>query len=172
MRCAARLRSRSDMADGGADRKDSRVSDIGIVTIGRNEGERLRRCLASVVGRGHPVVYVDSNSADGSVDLARGMGVEVVNLDMSKPFSAARARNEGFERLTRIAPGVHFVQFVDGDCEVVAGWIEFARREMAARRDLAVVCGRRRERAPEASIYNRLADVEWDTPVGEATACG
>ena len=43
------------------------MSDIGIVAIGRNEGERLRRCLNSVIGRGLRVVYVDSNSTDDSV---------------------------------------------------------------------------------------------------------
>lgn len=148
------------------------MNDVGVIAIGRNEGERLRRCLASVTGRGMPVVYVDSASTDGSAELARSMGAEVVALDMSRPFSAARARNEGFERLMSVAPGVRFVQFVDGDCEVVEGWIEKARRELEARPDAAVVCGRRRERFPEASVYNRLADVEWDTPVGEAKSCG
>jgi hypothetical protein len=37
---------------------------------------------------------------------------------------------------------------------------------------VAVVCGRRRERHPESSIYNTLCDLEWNTPVGEADACG
>jgi glycosyltransferase involved in cell wall biosynthesis len=84
----------------------SEVGDVGVVAIGRNEGERLRRCLASVLGRGAPVVYVDSQSTDGSTSLARSMGADVVELDMSLPFSAARARNEGFERLVRLAPGL------------------------------------------------------------------
>ena len=35
-----------------------------------------------------------------------------------------------------------------------------------------MVCGRRRERFPEASVYNRMADREWDTPIGQAKACG
>ena len=148
------------------------MADIGVIAIGRNEGERLRRCLASLVGRGWPVVYVDSASTDGSPALARQMGAEVVDLDMSTPFSAARARNEGFARLLAIAPDVTYVQMVDGDCEVVPGWIERARQELDARPEAAVVCGRRRERFPEASVYNRLADVEWDTPVGEAKSCG
>jgi GT2 family glycosyltransferase len=150
------------------------VNDVGVVAIGRNEGERLRRCLASLAesARGIATVYVDSGSTDGSVELARSMGVEVVGLDMTRPFSAARARNAGFERLKEVAPGVRFVMFVDGDCEVVEGWIDRARAELEARARLAVVCGRRRETAPEASIYNRLADLEWDTPVGQAVACG
>jgi hypothetical protein len=67
---------------------------------------------------------------------------------------------------------VGFVQFVDGDCEFAAGWIERARGEFEGAEKLAAVCGRRRERFPERSVYNRLCDVEWDTPVGEALACG
>jgi GT2 family glycosyltransferase len=149
------------------------MAALGVIAIGRNEGERLRRCLSSVVGRaGCVVVYVDSNSTDHSVAMARDMGAEVVELDMSIPFSAARARNEGFERLMRVAPDVTFVQFIDGDCEVVDGWMDTARAALAARPELAIVCGRRRERFPDKSIYNRMADIEWDTPVGDAKACG
>jgi len=33
---------------------------LGAVAIGRNEGERLRRCLQSLIGRVAVVVYVDS----------------------------------------------------------------------------------------------------------------
>lgn len=148
------------------------MPDIGIIAIGRNEGERLRRCLASVVGRGWPVVYVDSASTDGSPAMARELGAEVVDLDMSIPFSAARARNEGMTRLLAVAPDVQYVQMVDGDCEVVDGWIERAKQELDANPKAAVVCGRRRERFPEASIYNRIADIEWNTPIGEARSCG
>lgn len=148
------------------------MTDIGIIPIGRNEGERLRRCLASVVGRGFPVVYVDSASTDGSPALARSVGADVVDLDMSIPFSAARARNEGFDRLVQIAPRVRYVMFVDGDCEVVPTWLDRARGALEADPQVAVVCGRRRERHPEQSIYNRLADVEWNAPVGEVQSCG
>jgi len=148
------------------------MPQIGIIAIGRNEGERLRRCLASVVGRGWPVIYVDSASTDGSPAMARDLGAEVVDLDMSIPFSAARARNEGMARLLAVAPDVRYVQMVDGDCEVVEGWIEQARSELDATAKAAVVCGRRRERYPEASIYNRIADIEWNTPIGEAKSCG
>ena len=148
------------------------MNDLGIVAIGRNEGDRLRGCLLSLEGAEVAAVYVDSGSDDGSVDLARSMGVEVVELDMARPFSAARARNAGFDRLREIAPGVKSVMFLDGDCEVDGGWLDRARLELEARPDAAVVCGRRREKFPEASVYNRLADLEWDTPIGEATACG
>jgi glycosyltransferase involved in cell wall biosynthesis len=142
------------------------------VVIGRNEGARLRRCLESLVGRVETVVYVDSGSTDDSVVLARELGATVVALDTSVPFTAARARNTGFETLDRAAPGLTYVQFVDGDCEVVQGWLEAAHAFLDAHREVSVVCGRRRERFPEASVYNELCDIEWDTPVGEARACG
>jgi GT2 family glycosyltransferase len=148
------------------------MSKIGIVAIGRNEGERLRRCLAAVAGRSMAVVYVDSGSSDGSIGLARAMGVDVVELDLSVPFSAARARNEGFERLVRNDPDVTFVQFVDGDCELAEGWLEQAARTLRERPEAAIVCGRRRERFPEQTVYNHLADLEWEMPAGLVDACG
>lgn len=147
-------------------------TSIGLVAIGRNEGERLRACLTSVVQRVACVVYVDSGSTDGSVAMAEALGVHVVNLDMTRPFTAARARNEGFAALKQLLPDVKYVQFVDGDCLVVEGWIEAARGFLDQHEDFAVVCGRRRERYPERSIYNYLCDIEWDSPIGEAKYCG
>jgi len=148
------------------------TQDVAAVVIGRNEGERLRRCLGALSGATAPVIYVDSGSTDGSVDLARAMGVEVVELDMSRPFTAARARNEGIARLKELSPQSEFIQLVDGDCELVDGWIDAARQALISRPELAAVCGRRRERFVEASRWNRLTDAEWDTPIGDAIACG
>jgi GT2 family glycosyltransferase len=157
---------------GEGPRSRSPLTGIGVVVIGRNEGDRLRRCLLSLVGRGLLVVYVDSGSTDGSVALARAHGAEIVDLDLSIPFTAARARNAGVERLLQVDPNPRFVQFVDGDCEIIDGWWERAVEELERRPEVAVVCGRLRERFPERSIYNRLADIEWDTPIGETKACG
>ena len=148
------------------------LGDLACVVIGRNEGERLHRCLQSLIGRARTVVYVDSDSTDGSVTFAEKIGASVVRLDMSIPFTAARARNAGFDRVQTLAPDVNYVQFVDGDCEVVEGWLETAARVLDEQDDVAIVCGRRRERFPDASVYNRLCDIEWDTPVGPADACG
>jgi len=144
----------------------------GVVVIGRNEGDRLKRCLASVRGAGAAVVYVDSGSTDGSVEWARSVGVDVVALDMSTPFTAARGRNAGFARLRELSPASRFVQFVDGDCEVAPGWLRVASDFLDHQPDVACVCGRLRERFPERSIYNRLCDIEWNRAVGETDACG
>ncbi len=148
------------------------MKGIGIVAIGRNEGARLRRCLASVLGQVEHVVYVDSGSSDGSQAAARAMGAEVAELALSTPFTAARARNAGLEKLLEKAPETAFVQFVDGDCELAPQWLRTGLEEIEARRDVAAVSGRLMERFPEASVYNRLCDVEWNTPVGETRSCG
>lgn len=145
---------------------------VGVVAIGRNEGERLRRCLQSLAGHARCTVYVDSGSKDDSLATARALGVEVVELDLRVPFTAARARNAGYARLRQRCPDCAYVQFVDGDCEVVDGWLEHAARFLDRRPDVAVVAGRRRERHPEHSLYNMMCDIEWDTPVGETKACG
>ena len=145
---------------------------VGLVIIGRNEGDLLRQCLHSVLGEMDNIVYVDSGSTDGSVEMAQSLGVEVVDLDLSKSFTAARARNAGFTRLLSMNKQLEFVQFVDGDCEIVEGWLKTAQTELETQPDVSVVCGRRRESFPEKSIYNLLCDIEWDTPIGETLACG
>ena len=130
---------------------------IAAVAIGRNEGARLESCLTSLLAQGAaPVIYVDSGSADGSTARARDLGAVVVDLDLSTPFTAARARNAGWAHALEIAPETQFVQFIDGDCELAPGWLEAARTAIAADPKLAVICGRRRERFPEATIWIRI----------------
>ena len=147
-------------------------SRVGAVAIGRNEGERLKRCLQSLISAVNTIVYVDSGSTDDSINIALALGVQVIQLDMNIPFTAARARNEGFQHLIKVAPDIDFVQFVDGDCEVVSTWITTAVNFLDANNQLAVVCGRRRERYPEKSVFNYMCDSEWNTPIGKAKACG
>ena len=145
---------------------------IGVVVIGRNEGERLRCSLSSATKSGHPVIYVDSDSSDSSCDLARSLGVHVVSLDASEQLSAARARNAGAKALSELAPSCDLICFIDGDCELSDGWLKEAEKRLSSSSDLGAVAGRRRERSPESSIWNKLCDMEWNTPIGIAAATG
>ena len=149
-----------------------RAGEFGVVVIGRNEGERLVRCLGSISQQAVAVVYVDSGSSDGSVEHARAGDAAVVELDTSLPFTAARGRNAGFDALAASHRDLAWVQFVDGDCEFASGWLEVAADFLAAHPDVGVVFGRRRERHPEASLWNRLTDIEWEGAAGDAEACG
>jgi glycosyltransferase involved in cell wall biosynthesis len=145
---------------------------LGAVVIGRNEGRRLVACLESLVKSMGFIVYVDSGSSDDSVERAESLGVHVLCLDLSIPFTAARARNEGANYLIQNKPNLDYIQFVDGDCIIYSDWPKKANDFMNGNIDYAIVCGRRRERYPENSIYNQLCDIEWDTSVGDALACG
>lgn len=145
--------------------------NIAAVIIGRNEGERLRRSLLSLQGV-LTGVYVDSGSDDGSQVLAREMGFEVVDLDVSEGFTAAKARNAGLARLLEREPHLRFVQMIDGDCELEPEWPAAALAALGDRPDLAVVFGRRQERHPQRNLYHRAIDQEWAVPPGEVKSCG
>lgn len=146
---------------------------IGVVVIGRNEGERLKRCLSSVQSQhSGPIVYVDSGSTDGSADYARSVGVDVVDLDLSVPFTMARGRNTGLDHLVDGYSNCQFVQFVDGDCEMSAGWMDVGLQFLQDHQDYGGVCGNRSERSPNATLYNRLIAMEWQGSEGEVDACG
>ena len=144
---------------------------VGVVVIGRNEGERLKRCLRSLPDPA-AAVYVDSGSTDDSVAFARSLGVTVIELDMTAGFTAARARNAGWRTLASIAAAPVYIQFIDGDCELDRDWLAAAAAALDQDNRLAVVFGRRRERFPEASLFNRMCDEEWNVPVGLVAACG
>lgn len=130
------------------------------------------RCLDSLAEHASRCVYVDSGSTDGSVAEARSRGIEVVELDMSRPFTAARARNTGFRRLLQVLPEMDYVHFFDGDCEIEKLWVGRAQRFMDEHPEVGVIYGVQKERYPDRSIYNRLLDVEWGTPFGPVRASG
>lgn len=142
---------------------------VTFVVIGRNEEKNLGRCLESVRRQSADarILYVDSRSTDRSVEIAKGCaGVEVLVLTDERP-SAAKARNAGW----RAARGATFVHFVDGDCVLADGWLPHA---LAAARDPSVgaVFGRFKEMHPDASIYNRMADLDWPTATGPVETFG
>lgn len=146
---------------------------VDAVAIGRNEGDRLVACLVSLRQAGiRRIVYVDSGSTDGSVGAAEAQGAEVVALDMTRPFTAARARNAGFQAVIEGMAAPDYVHFIDGDCVLQPDWLGQAVDFLADHPAAVAVCGRRREIRPQDSVYNRLCDVEWGTPVGPALACG
>lgn len=150
---------------------EQRRQPFGAVAIGRNEGDRLRRCLSSLSSAAQ-IVYVDSGSTDASLKWAQEADADIVNLDMRLPFTAARARNAGFRRLRETNPQLRYIQFIDGDCELRDAWPSEAISFLETHADVGAVTGRRRERFPDRSVYNWLCDWEWNGPVGEVQACG
>lgn len=150
----------------------NQVEQVGIVVIGRNEEEHLKASLTSALTATPNVVYVDSGSTDNSLDIAAELRVIIVELDPTIPFTAARAYNAGVSKLITLNPALKYVQFLDGDAQLMKNWVPAAYQAIQERQNIAVVCGRREEKGPHQSIYNLVADMEWDTPVGEIEECG
>ncbi len=146
------------------------VPRVSVVVIGRNEGDRLVRCLESVSTMNRPaggieIIYVDSNSTDDSVERARELGATVIAVE-SKPPNPAAGRNAGW----RAARGA-FVLFLDGDTRLDPDFVNTALAEFKDDA-IAVVWGNRREIHPENSIYNRVLDLDWISPAGVSDSCG
>lgn len=143
---------------------------VSVVVIGRNEGDRLIRCLDSVRAMDPPpgpveLVYVDSNSTDQSVARARERGARVVEMPAGRQ-TAARARNAGWR--STAAP---LVLFLDGDTILDHRFLAAAIAGLADPQ-VAVVWGHRRELKPGDTIYNRVLDLDWIYPPGPAEFCG
>jgi GT2 family glycosyltransferase len=141
------------------------------VVIGKNEGERLLRGLRVATRSFALTLYVDSNSSDGSREAAAALGAEVLHLS-GPPLTPSRGRQEGLLELARRRPELEYIHFLDGDCVLADGWIEKAARYLDNNPGVAAVFGRRREERPQASLYNRLMDVDWDHPPGVVTNFG
>ena len=145
---------------------------VGYVAIGRNEGARLKRCLAKLREISDRVAYVDSDSQDGSPAFARTIIECVVELTPDRKFTAARSRNAGFAALMAEWPDTDYVMFIDGDCELVPEFAPAAVEAFQKNEETVIVTGRCRELNRNGTLYNRLCDMEWDGPIGEIEACG
>lgn len=148
------------------------MNRAGIVVIGRNEGERLKRSLQSLLKSKFPVLYVDSGSKDRSPEFALSIGIPVWKLDTKTPPNASRARNAGFQHLMLSYPEMEYVQFVDGDCFIAENWMEAGLQALGKHPEAAIVCGEIHELSKNLSVYDLLCEIEWQKPPGEISACG
>lgn len=145
---------------------------VGVVVIGRNEGERLKLCLQSIISHDVFCVYVDSQSSDNSVVEAKQLGVETVVLDNSEPINASRARNSGFNRLVELNPDLDYVHFIDADCELNITWLDSACTVLDSESEVSIAVGRLHEKYRNDTVYMRLCDIDWYIKPGYTRKCG
>lgn len=144
---------------------------VAAIVIGRNEGQRLVRCIESVRAVIPNIVYVDSGSRDDSVARARELGAIAIPLE-SGPYTAARGRQVGLDEVKRRFPDVEFVHFIDGDCILRPQWAAIAVAYLDAHPRVAGVFGRRRETRTQESLLSRMVDLEWEMPAGPVICHG
>lgn len=147
-------------------------SAVGVVVIGRNEGPRVIKALESVPEHVEALVYVDSDSTDGSRYAAEEAGFDTLHLTEPPALCAARGRNAGLDYLRpRLRPDA-FVQFVDGDCTLSAGWIERGAAYLEANSAVGIVAGELSELGADRSIFRRILDLEWRGQLGAVPSTG
>ncbi|MDC7223954.1 MAG: glycosyltransferase family 2 protein [Spirochaetales bacterium] len=143
---------------------------ISVVIIGRNEGEKLVRCIESVRKINYPqdlleVLYVDSDSSDQSLERAREAGVDkALSLVSDRPCAAA-GRNRGL----RESRG-ELVLFLDGDTIIEPDFLEKALPSFEDE-SIAIVYGNRCE-IHEDQFYIQLCNRDWDRTYGFTETSG
>jgi glycosyltransferase involved in cell wall biosynthesis len=151
--------------------QEGNTPSLSVVIIGRNEGQRLARCIASLgsieaVDGAIEVIYVDSGSVDGSAALAAAAGARVFDADSPRP-TAAFGRNIGWR-----AARAELVLFLDGDTILHPAFPRRALDAIAQDLTIAAVWGHRREIHCERSLYNRVLDLDWVFAPGFTEYCG
>jgi glycosyltransferase involved in cell wall biosynthesis len=129
-------------------------SSLDIIIIGYNEGTLLRDCIHSAklaaaelrdrTGIPALITYVDSDSTDSSVALARAEGLPVLRAPPGYR-TPANARNTGM-----FLTHGDFVQFLDGDMTLELGWLPAGIAFLSSRSDVAGVAGYRDDIRPTA----------------------
>lgn len=148
----------------------STLPGLSIVIIGRNEGDRLERCILTAQAvegwKPNEILYVDSGSTDGSPERALRLGATVLPLPAGA-FTAARARNLGWRHATG-----EYVLFLDGDTILNSGFALQALAELQKNPAYAAAWGHRREISPCMSVYVRVLDLDWVYLPGETLFFG
>jgi len=146
-------------------------SPLSVVIIGRNEGQRLVDCIRSVQAMNDPpegmeIIYVDSDSTDGSPERAKTLGIKVLVVHPERP-AAAIGRNAGWR-----AAKAPLILFLDGDTILHPDFVKEAKQSLDNDPKVAIVWGHRRELYPNASWYQRILDLDWIYSPGLSDFCG
>jgi len=136
-----------------------KVPFVSIVIIGRNEGDRLVKCIQSARKLEYPsdrkeIIYVDSRSSDDSVEQAKKLGIEKIFVLEQEKTCAAMGRNLGMQH----AVG-ELILFLDGDTQISRDFLTAAITHFE-KEEIAIVYGRRTEIHPE-SLYIQLCGSDW-----------
>jgi glycosyltransferase involved in cell wall biosynthesis len=115
--------SKADPNRREARRVEQRMCNVSIIVIGRNEAQRIERCLRSVFAsmpsrEDCEVIYVDSASEDETVAIASRFPIRILQLRQSWKLSPSAGRYIGYQH----ARGKYLL-FVDGDSLLYKRWL-------------------------------------------------
>lgn len=108
------------------------MTELSVVLITRNQAWNIARLIESVLKvtlcvPSVEIVLVDSASTDETIELARRYPVSIFRLKSGQRLSPAIGRYVGYNQTHG-----EFVLFLDGDMELLQGWLEPALNFMRA----------------------------------------
>lgn len=113
---------------------------VSIVVIGHNEGEHLKKVFLAIQGMDYPqdkiqTIFVDSNSIDDSVEIAKEYADNIVSIKSRWP-TAGEAFNAGIQRAEH-----QFIHITAGDIMLTADYLKKAIVTLLNREDICAVTG-------------------------------
>jgi len=117
------------------------MTELSVVLISKNQAWSVVRLMESVIGEtasvpSKEIILVDSASTDETVELAGAYPIRIFRLQRGQPLSPAIGRHVGYKQ----AQG-EYVLFLDGDTELVEGWLAHALRVMGETPSAGAVTG-------------------------------
>ena len=136
---------------------------VSVIITGKNEKDTIEGCIMSVLNQSYPkfeVIYIDSNSTDGTFEIAKELQTSLrdhkhckrylpISVDSNSP-GCGRNCGVGFAQGEIIA-------FVDADCTPERGWLENLVKHFS--RNIKVVGG---PNIHSRSSCSKAADAIYD----------
>lgn len=122
----------------------SSLPGVSIVVVGHNESQHLESCFNAINELEYPkekiqVVFVDSNSSDKSIEIARKYSHKIVSIQSHWP-TAGEAFNAGIR-----VSDYDYVHITAGDIQLNREYLRIAMQALVDRPDLSCVTGFFRE---------------------------
>ncbi|MBN2400240.1 MAG: glycosyltransferase family 2 protein [Candidatus Aminicenantes bacterium] len=115
---------------------------LSVVIVAKNEEKNIVRCITSVLAGtvnlpATEVLLVDSFSTDGTVAMACRYPIGIIQLQKEWPHSPAAGRFAGVNNTAG-----KYVLIIDGDMELLPGWLDRALGFMENHPNVAAVVGK------------------------------
>lgn len=115
-------------------------SDVTFVIIGKNEALNLERCFRSVLNVTNKIIYVDSNSDDNSIEIAKKYKIQNILRFKSNYYTASLARFIGAKYVKS-----KLIHFLDGDMKLEPTWLDNSIDFLNNKKDAVIIHGYKKE---------------------------
>ena len=134
------------------------ICEVTFVIIGRNESQHLPRTFRSVLKVTNNIIFVDSNSSDNSVQIAKDFNIKTILRVTSSYGTAALSRSVGATHVS-----TKYIHFLDGDETIEKDWVDKALLKIKSDKNIAGVHGYKKVFKKNDKDYTILSDkADWE----------